>query len=384
MVAAFRRGEAVRSVARRFGASPSRVKRWVGRAAGQRLDRVDFSDLKSAPRRVHNRTSRKVEKLILSIRKQLRDKSDLGEFGAAAILAELKKRGIHNPPALRTIGYILQRHGALDYRRRLRRPPPASGWYLQDVAAGLAEVDEFDFVEGLVIRGQGEVEILNAVSLHGGLVESWPASSWNAQSALAAILEHWRRNGLPDYAQFDNDTRFTGPHQHADVIGSIIRACLSLGVVAVFAPVSEHGFQNGIESYNGKWQEKVWARFEHASLSALQRQSARYVLAHRQRRRARIEQAPPRRKFPAKWQYDLEEKVSRGRIIFIRRTSDKGMADVLGHKYVVDEHWANRLVRCEVDISGKQIRFYRLRRSEPDKQPLLRKVAYELPSRYVK
>jgi transposase-like protein len=384
MVAAIRRGETIRSVARRFGVSASHVKRWLDRAADQRLDRVDFSDHSSAPRRVHNRTSRKVVKLILNTRKQLREHSDLGEFGAAAILAELKRRGIPNPPALRTIGYILQRHGALDYRRRLRRRPPALGWHLPDVVAALAEVDEFDFVEGLVIRGQGEVVVLNAVSLHGGLVESWPQSNWNAEAALAAILEHWRKVGLPDYAQFDNDTRFTGPHQHADVIGSIIRFCLSLGVVAVFAPVGEHGFQNAIECYNGKWQEKVWARTEHRSLSALQRQSARYVLAHRQRRRARIEQAPVRRKFPPKWQYRPDERVSRGRIIFIRRTDDQGRAEILGHKYVVDEHWASRLVRCEVNIAGKEIGFYRLRRSEPDKQPLLRKVAYRLPARYVK
>ena len=198
------------------------------------------------------------------------------------------------------------------------------------------------------------------------------------------MLAHWRRVGLPDYAQFDNDTRFTGPHQHAESLGSIIRVCLSLGVVAVFAPVSEHGFQNAIESYNGKWQEKVWARSEHRWLSTLQRQLARYVVAHRQRRRARIEQAPPRRKFPPQGQYHPEQKVSRGRIIFIRRTNDQGRAEVLGHQYAVAEHWANRLVRGEVNMAGKEIGFYGLRRSEPDKQPLWRKVAYQVPSRYVK
>ena len=325
-----------------------------------------------------------MEKLILTIRKQLRDTSDLGEFGAAAISDELKKRGIRNLPSLRTIGYILQRHGAVDYRHRVRRKPPARGWYLPLVAARLAELDEFDFVEGLVIRGQGEIEVLNAVSLHGGLVESWPESGWNTDLALEAILGHWRRFGLPDYAQFDNDTRFQGPHQHRDVIGRVIKLCLSLGVVAVFAPVSEHGFQNGIENYNGKWQEKVWARSEHKCLEDLKSKSARYVEAHRQRRGARIESAPERRKFPAKWVYDPDEKVSSGGIIFIRRTNDKGMAEVLGHKYEVDQHWANRLVRCEVDISAKEICFYRLSRRNPSEQPLLRKVAYELPSRYVK
>src|SRR5262249_14352441 len=159
------------------------VQRWVDRAAGQRLARADFSDHQSAPRRVHNRTRRQVEELILSPRQQLRERSDLGEFGAAAIRDDLKRRGLRPLPALRTIGYILQRHGATDYRRRVRRPPPAVGWYLPDVAAGLAEVDEFDFVEGLVIRGRGEGEVVNVVSLQGGRVESWPESNGNAESA---------------------------------------------------------------------------------------------------------------------------------------------------------------------------------------------------------
>ena len=38
-----------------------------------------------------------------------------------------------------------------------------------------AELDCIDVVEGLVIKGGPHVEVLNAVSLHGGLVASWPA-----------------------------------------------------------------------------------------------------------------------------------------------------------------------------------------------------------------
>ena len=139
------------------------------------------------PPRIHNRPSHKVEKFILSTRQQLHEHSDLGAFGAAAILAELKGRGRRNPPALRTIGYILQPHGALAYRRRVRRRPPAVGWQLADVAAAVAEVAEFAVVEALVIRGQGAVEVLDAVSLPGGLVESWPQSSWNAESAPGSL-----------------------------------------------------------------------------------------------------------------------------------------------------------------------------------------------------
>src|SRR4029077_9659876 len=95
-----------------------------------------------------------------------------------------------------------------------------------------------------------------------------------------------------------NDTIFQGPHQYADVIGRVTRVCLSLGVVPVFVPPREPGFQAMVENYNGRWQAKVWARFTHGSLAALQERSARYVAAVQRRRADRIESAPGRRPFP--------------------------------------------------------------------------------------
>lgn len=103
-----------------------------------------------------------MERLVPDIRQYLRDKSAGGEFGAAAILGERKARGVRKPPSLRTMGSMLERHGATDYRRRMRRKPPTPGWYVPDVAGGLAEIDEFDFVEGLLTRDRTEVEVLNA------------------------------------------------------------------------------------------------------------------------------------------------------------------------------------------------------------------------------
>src|SRR4051812_440793 len=76
---------------------------------------------------------------------------------------------------------------------------------------------------------------------------------------------------------FDNDMIFQGPHAHPDVVGRVTRLCLSLGVVPVFVPPREMGFQAMMEGYNGTWQAKVWSRFEHESLTALQGQSARFV-----------------------------------------------------------------------------------------------------------
>jgi hypothetical protein len=246
------------------------------------------------------------------------------------------------------------------------------------VAAGRAELDSFDIVEGLVIKGGTDVEVLNGISLHGGLVASWPGPPVRARTVVAALVAHWQQFGLPGYAQFDNDTRFQGAHQFKDTLGRVTRLCLSLGIVPVFAPPREMGFQAAVESYNGRWQAKVWARFHHPTRAALQERSDRYVAAVRRRAAPRLEAAPPRRAFPEEWTLDLQTRP-RGRLVFLRRMSEQGTAELLGHTWRVDPRWPHRLVRAEVDFDANRIRFYALRRHEPGSQPLLQTVPYRFP-----
>jgi putative transposase len=380
MVAAVRQHQSIRTVARRFGVSTSTVVYWVERAKGQRLDRVDWEDRSRAPHQTQ-RTAAEVEDLVLHLRRHLRQDSDLGAYGAEAIQQALRAEGLTNPPSVRTIHRILQRRGALDRRCRVRRPPPPRGWYLPDLAKGRAELDSFDIVEGLALQGGLQVEILNGVSLHGGLPVSWPVvAPVTAKMTVTALVEHWREVGLPCYAQFDNDMIFQGTHRYPDALGRVIRACLSLGVTPVFVPPTEMGFQAAIESYNGWWQARVWLRFRHASVAELCDRSGRHVTALRQHRRARIEAAPERRPFPTEWKLDLQA-TPQGRLIYLRRADGQGGVEVLGHRWQVSENWPHRLVRVEVDLTGERLRFYTLRRREPKSQPLVLEVPYQLPRR---
>lgn len=379
MVSAVRRKVPLREVARRFGVVLGTVQFWVARARGKRLDRVTWQDRSRRPRRTQ-RTSPTMERRIVKLRRRLQKSSALGECGAAAIRRALLEQGLKRPPSIRTIGRILERHGLLDGRRRVRRPPPPTGWYLPDLMRREVELDSCDVVEGLKIKGGPLVDVFNAISLHGGLAESWPATRITAQSVVMALTKHWRQVGLPHYAQFDNDTRFQGPHQHPDTVGRVTRLCLSLGLVPVFAPPRETGFQASIESFNGRWQEKVWTRFTHGSLADVQQRSAEYIDATRCRSAARIEAAPTRRPFPKGWRLDLQA-APRGRIIYIRRTDDRGRVSLLGHTFTVDPHWPHRLVRAEFDLDRNRIRFYALRRREPTDQPCLKTITHRLPQR---
>jgi transposase len=379
MVTAVRRGQSLRVVARRFGVGIATVAHWVDRAKGQRLERVDWSDRSHAPHQPR-RTDTAMEELVLQTRSALAH-GDLGAIGAAAIRQALREQGVAALPALRTINRILARRGALDGRRRTRRPPPPRGWYLPEVATAQAELDSFDIVEGLVLKDGPQVEVLNGVSLHGGLVVSWPTlSPVTATMTVQSLVEHWRLVGLPGYAQFDNDMIFQGTHRYADALGRIIRLCLSLDVVPVFVPPRETGFQAMIESYNGWWQSKVWSRFQHADLEDLQGHSRKYVQALRHQRAARLEAAPDRRAFPRIWKLDLKKRP-RGRLVYLRRSNGSSAVTLLGQTWPLGQVWPNRLVRCEVDLTQDKIRFFTLRRKEPASQPQILEVAYRLPAR---
>jgi hypothetical protein len=368
-------------VAAQFHVSLCTVQRWVARAQDQRLDRVDWRDRPDVPRRTQ-RTSRRIEQRVLIARRWLQ-RGVLGECGAAAIRQQLLAEGLLPCPALRTIGRILERHGVLDGRRRVRRPPPPAGWYLPAVAERAGELDSFDTIEGLAIRGGPHLTVLTGISLHGGLAMAWPQASCNASQVVVRLMEHWRAVGLPAYAQFDNDNRFLGPKQHPDAIGRVIRCCLDLHVTPVFVPPNEMGFQASIESFNGRWQSKVWSRWTYRTLPQLQRRSQKYLAAIRSRGSTRLDAAPARMPFPGLWQLDLQ-RPPQGTLIFLRRTNDRGQVQLLGRSFPVDLHWPHRLVRAEADLAEGAVRFYALRRRSPEDQPLLHEVPYRLPTRSFK
>jgi hypothetical protein len=81
-------------VAKKFRVSLRTVQVWVSRAKGQRLDRVDWSDQPRGGRRESYSTATATEDLVVQLRKELKESSALGEFGACAIHRELQLRQV--------------------------------------------------------------------------------------------------------------------------------------------------------------------------------------------------------------------------------------------------------------------------------------------------
>ena len=365
----------MRFVARRLRLSLDTVQRWCKRAGRKRLDRVDFADRPSGNPLIASRFSDDVDDLILLLRRSLREDSSLGEFGAAAIHRALRFLRLAVCPSIRTINRILERNGALDHARRIRRAPPPKGWYLPDLAAARSELDSFDVLEDLPIQNGPILDILNVISLHGSISGSWPSTLVSTDFTLECMLQHWRRWGLPTYAQFDNDTRFQGPHQHPESIGRVIRLCLALDIVPVFAPPREPGFQNQIENFNRRWRQAIWERFHFDSPAQLCAKSTAFLDTLLDLHAKRRDAAPFRRPFPTRFHFDPKS-VHPGRIIYLRRTCARGTVCLLGRTFKVSLNWPYRLVRAEFHMDTRSLNFFALRRRAPSEQPLLRSVPF--------
>lgn len=355
-----RSGCSYRVAARRGRVSVATVALWVKRAGERKLVEVDWLDRSSRPRRLGTRVSLRVVRAIVQVRRRLQQHDALGEHGPAAIRRQLVVRGL-SAPCERTIARWLARLG-LSGRERWRRPAPPKGWYLPEVAAGHVELDSCDVVEGLRLRGNRRVEVLNTLGLWGRLADSTVQPAISTKGVIASLEQRWRRHGRPGFLQCDNDTIFSGAHAQRRYLGRLVHWCLCAGVVPVFTPPGELGFQAAIEAYNRRWQERVWRRWRHPSLPSLQRRSAAFITAYNARPRVALPRNP--------WQ-GVGRQPQLDRVVLLRRLDASGALELAAQRLRVAPAWAHRLVRCEVNLAAQNVRFYGLRRRDPRLQPLL-------------
>jgi hypothetical protein len=270
-------------------------------------------------------------------------------------------------PCVRTIARVLARHGVVRIRR-VRRPPPPPGWYLPDLASGRAELDAFDFVEGLAFSEGRGFDALTAISLWGSLAGvSVLVPGKCLPLTLAAMAEHWQACDLPAFVQFDNDSIFQGSHGHPTHLGRVVHFCLCLGVVPIFTPPRETGFQNKLESFNALWQDKVWHRHRHRDYAQLRVRNTAFLKAHRCKHAAQFETAPARRKFSGA----IPQTTTTGRVIWLRRADARGLLQLSGRSFHLPTGWAHRLLRCEWQMELRQLTVFGLHRRQPENQPLL-------------
>ena len=83
-----------------------------------------------------------------------------------------------------------------------------------------------------------------------------PSVSKAGQQVIAALWAIWKRLGIPDNLQIDNEMPFFGSPVHPRGMGPLIRLCLHNGVEPWFIPRAEPWRNGMVEKFNDRYQQR--------------------------------------------------------------------------------------------------------------------------------
>lgn len=272
-------GESPAAIYRSLSRSKHWFYKWLKR---YQSNTVDWYAEKSRKRQSYpDRTPDEIEKAVKMVRLELYNE---GLFcGSQAILGELEELGIQSLPSLRTIDRILSRN-ALTHRR-IGRYKSKGRLYPKLEGYALNEVHQADWVGPLYLLGPIRYYSLNAVDLATGRCGVQPSISKSGQSVFDAYWRIWRRLGIPQNLQVDNEMGFLGSPTHPRGMGPLIRLCLHQGIELWFIPMREPWRNGVVEKSNDHYQQKFVARVSMTSEGALAEESLKFENKHNSRYR---------------------------------------------------------------------------------------------------
>ena len=206
--------------------------------------------------------------------------------GAQAIYWELSEQGISPLPSLRTINRIINRNDLT--HRRTGRYEAKGVPYPEFKSKCPNQRQQLDFVGPRHLRGtQGTTRFysLNVVDLATKRCGIQPQYNRNGNAVYEAIWAIWKRLGMPQNLQVDNELVFYGSHKHPRGMGPLIRLCLHHDIDLWFIPPSEPWRNGEVEIFNNHYQQKFLNRVVMSSKAELEDESLAYEYKHNSRYR---------------------------------------------------------------------------------------------------
>jgi len=210
-----------------------------------------------------------MEQIVRMTRLDLYNK---GHFcGAQAIRWEMEGLNVKPLPSIRTINRILSRYELT--HRRTGRYEPKGKRYPALQGTSVNHVHQSDFIGPCYLHGPIRFYSLNTVDLATGRCGIEPVLERDAQATINVFWAIWRRLGLPDHQQVDNEMVFYGSPTHPRGMGCLIRLCLHYGIELWFIPRNEPWRNGVVEKFNDHYRQKFLDRVEMTDVKSLQKQS---------------------------------------------------------------------------------------------------------------
>lgn len=305
--------------------------------------------------------------------------------GAIAIHQEMAKRQFRNLPSLRTINRILKKRDLI-LRKRRHPKTKSEKYYPQLVALYPNHRHELDLVTPRYISGYGKVVSVNRIDVFSGHVNLQTYQAKGADEILEFLVEDWKRFGIPDYLQLDNEASFRGGLRHPRSFGKLLRFCLNFGVQIIFIPWEEPWRNPYIENLNGSFNRLLWQKKRFRDLENLRFESKRFlarVNAYQSYKKDLFSKAQAQshtlRFFPEDFCFDPKTAlpITPGKIHFVRLVESDGSIVILNERFEIDRNLSFEYVWITIDTERQMISIHH-QLAKDQKRILVKEQKYQL------
>ena len=288
--------------------------------------------------------------------------------GAQTILWELEDMGVEPLPSLRTINRILSRHDLT--HGRTGRYEPKGKKYPALLGTCVNRVHQVDFLGPCYLSEPLRFYSLNTVDLATGRCGVEPLLERSCQPTVDALWAIWRRLGMPEHLQVDNEMVFYGSPAHPRGMGALIRLCLLNGIEPWFIPKGEPWRNGVVEKFNDHYRQKFLGRIHIAGETELHLQSLIYERKHNRRYRysklggrtplEALAIANKTLHFPSEEQAPRHplKKPESGKYHVVRFIRSDGLLDIFGEKFRVPPKTFYEYVIATIDVKEQKLKLY--------------------------
>jgi hypothetical protein len=282
----------------------------------------------------------------------------------------------------------LKEHGLIEPRLKSERPK--SGIYYPALVPRYPNhIHQADLVTPRYIQGFGKTVAVNRIDAFSSHANIGISLSKGADSVIEFFTDDWKRFGIPEYLQLDNEASFRGGMYHERSMGKLIRFCLNFGVQILFIPWKEPWRNPLIENFNGHFNRLLWLKKRFEDAEHLKRESVKFLARHndyqtyRKDRFSKTEAVSHAKTFlPDGFRFDPETElpVTPGKIHFIRFVRESRQIEILNESFTVDPRYVHEYLWLTIDTAQETLSIYH-KASEDQKHILVKELDYKLRER---
>ena len=360
----FYNGEKPESICASLGCSRAWLYKWVKRFGEG--DPFWVESRSQRPLITPTRTPLEIEEIVKLVRLNLYNR-DLF-CGAQAIRWEMEELNVRPLPSIRTIDRILSHQGLT--HRRIGRYESKGKAYPKLPSLVPNQTHQADWVGPCYLTGPLRFYSLNVVDTATGRCGVHPSVSKAGQQVIDALWAIWKRLGIPDNLQVDNEMSFFGSPIHPRGMGPLIRLCLHQGVEPWFIPMAEPWRNGVVEKFNDHYEQRFLHKVPMATVPDLLSGSLAYEQKHNSTYRysklggktplKALEVANRKLRFPKKEQPPQHrlKKPETGRYHLVRFIRSNLKLNIFGEMFPMPPELEYQYVVATIDVKEQKLKLY--------------------------